>query len=103
MNLKKYLFPFRGQNYFTEKTKRRNQNHAFFLHSLGQFYHTLLLSTYYALSHRAPVEDAGMWTAWPLPQSVFVPVGSEDANRLGSWEQRRGAVQQGGIGTPESG
>ena len=49
----------------------------------------------------APAEDAGMWTAWPLPQSVFVPVGSEDANRLGSWEQGRGAAQQGGIGTGE--
>ena len=48
----------------------------------------------------APAEDAG-W--WPLPQSVFVPVGSEDANRLGSWERRRGAAQQGGIGSPQSG
>ena len=94
-----------GRIILLERNKQINQNRAFFLHPLGHFSHTPVLSTNYALSNREPAEDAGMCTAWSLPWSVFVQVGSEDVNRLYnrtrlvSWEQRRGTAQQGGIRT----
>lgn len=95
--------------FLLETNKQISQNRAFFLHPLGRFSHTLLLSTNYALSNKAPAEEAGMCAAWSLPRSVFVQVGSEDVNRLYnrtrlvSWQQRGALHREEASGPWESG